>query len=257
MEFQLTKLAGGLLMPLGIVVLLLLAGCLLVVLTRYQRFGYGLVAVGSGLLLLASTPLLPERALGHLEQRFSVLEVAPPNTDWIVILGGGSRGGDGLPAVSRLEPSSLYRLAEGVRLARDAPQARVVTSGGSDREGVTTTAELAAKAAVSWGIEPGRIRAQTTPRTTAAEARDLAQRVEDDDTIVLVTSAFHMQRAVTLFEGQGLNVVPAPTGHLVDPAPDHRHVGEYLPQAKYLRFAERAAWEWLGLLWASLRGQTA
>jgi len=31
-------------------------------------------------------------------------------------------------------------------------------------------------------------------------------------TIILVTSAMHMPRSVALFEAQGLNVIPAPTG---------------------------------------------
>lgn len=255
MGFQLSKLIGGLMMPVAVVLVLLITGCALLALSRYRRAGLVLVLAGTVALLLAATPPVAERALASLENHYPVMETTPPDTDWIVVLGGGADSDDDRQAVSRLSWSSLQRIAEGVRLARSAPEARLVTSGGS-YSGSDGSGVLMGQVAEDWGIDRERIEVQSEPLHTAAEARATAALVEPDDTIVLVTSAYHMRRAVALFEGQSLAVRPAPAGHLVDPDQTRPHVGEYLPQAEYLQLSERALWEWIGLLWARLQGQT-
>lgn len=255
MLFQLTKLAGGLLMPISVVLALLVLGLVLLVASRFRYLGLGLVALGAVVLFLVSLPPLPERALASLESRYPVLS-DPPDAEWIVVLGGGSRGVADWPAANRLTRSSLYRLAEGVRLARQLPDAKLVTSGGVSSETGETTAELMAQVAQEWGIGRDRILVQAEPRTTAAEAQAMADRLAPQDRVVLVTSAFHMPRAVALFEGQGVAVIPAPTGHYAEPGPRYVHAGELLPSATQVEFVERLLWEKLGLTWAVLQGET-
>lgn len=254
MLFELTKLAGGLLMPISVVLVLLVLGLAFLLASRFRYLGLGLVALGIVLLLLVSLPPLSERALASLEGQYPVLS-DPPDAEWIVVLGGGSRDIAEWPAANRLTRSSLYRLAEGVRLARQLPDARLVTSGGVSVNG-ETVAELMAQVARDWGIEPERIVVQAEPWNTATEARAMAERLEPEDRVILVTSAFHMRRAVALFEGQGVDVVPAPTGHYAEPEPSYAHVGELLPSARQVEFAERVFWERLGLAWAALRGDS-
>ncbi len=268
MPFELIKLIAGLLMPVPVILGLLILGLALLALTRFQRTAIALLAVGTGLLLALSTPMLPELALNQLETAYPVLQ-NPPDAQWIVVLGGGVReaesgttegtegqrdkGAKGWSSAHLLSESSLYRLAEGVRLAKVLPRARLVTSGGS-YSGEASTARLMAETAAAWGVSQERIIVQDQPMTTAEEAQAVAKRVHRDELIILVTSAFHMQRAVALFHGQGVQVVPAPAGHLVDSGRAQKHIGHQLPQAGYIEYAERVLWEWLGLVWARLRG---
>lgn len=254
MPFQLVKLAGGLLMPIPVALALLVLGLAFLLASRFRWLGVGLVALGIVVLFLVSMPPLPERVLASLESEYPVLS-DPPDAEWVVVLGGGSREVTDWPAANRLTRFSLYRLVEGVRLARQLPDAMIVTSGGVSVSG-ETTAELMAQVAQEWGIEPERIVVQAEPWNTAAEARAVSGRLGSQDRVILVTSAFHMRRAVALFEGQGVDVIPAPTGHYVEPESRYVHVGERLPSAKQVTYMERVLWEGLGLAWAALRGQS-
>ncbi|MFW6456284.1 MAG: YdcF family protein [Desulfohalobiaceae bacterium] len=250
MGFELVKLIGGLLMPVPVILILLWLG-LLLMLIKMRRLGLGLLVAGSCLFLLLSTPFVPEKLLQDLEQDYPVL-IEPPEANWILVLGGGARGDQDLPAAGRLGESSLYRLAEGLRLARELPGAKLVTSGGSFSAG-PSSAQLMAKTAESWGLDPDRIVIQDSPLNTAGEAKAMAKRMQQRDRLILVTSAFHMPRAMQLFQAQGLEPVPAPTGYLVDPQRPDKHIGHQLPQSGYLEMVRLALWERLGLVWARLQ----
>lgn len=255
MAFELVKLAGGLLMPVPLILALLLSGLVLLIFTRRRRLAAVLLAAGTLVLLILSVPPLPERALMNLEQDYPVLG-NPPHAEWIIVLGGDSRYVENASPAACLGESSLYRLAEGVRLAKLLPNARLVTSGSGFADRLPGTAELMKKAAVDWGIDPSRITALTTPRTTEAEARAAAELIDKQDKVILVTSAFHMRRARALFQGRAIETIPAPTGRLTDVHRPEKHLGHQLPQSKYIGFAEISLWEHLGLLWARIRGKT-
>jgi len=240
------------LMPLPIILICLIVGLFLLA-NRTRLAGYGLLIAGTGLLLLVSTPFVPERVLGALESRYQPLHNPPSGTKWIVVLGGGVKGGEKRPAVSRLGESSLYRIAEGIRLATALPRAKLVTSGGSTGPG-PGSAELMAEVAESFGIASHRLIILDQTMNTKDEAVTTAELAEDGERVILVTSAFHLARAVALFQGHGVQVVPAPAGYLTDPDRPAKHIGYQLPQAGYIELMERALWEHLGLTWAKLRG---
>jgi uncharacterized SAM-binding protein YcdF (DUF218 family) len=250
--FQFTKLIAGLMMPVSFVLILLAAGLGLLVLTRFQRAAKCIVAAGILLLFLASTPFVPELVLSGLERQYPVLEKAPADTGYIVVLGGGTRGGHNVSSAGRLTSSSLYRLIEGIRLAETCPGAMLVTSGG-DFTGNTGSGQLMAQTAIKWGIAPERIMVLDTPLNTAREAAAAAKLINPGELVVLVTSGSHMPRSVMLFEKAGFQVIPAPTDFLVDPDRPEKHIGHQLPQPLYLEFTHRASWEYLGMLWAMLR----
>jgi len=71
------------------------------------------------------------------------------------------------------------------------------------------------------------------------------------DTIYLVTHAWHMYRAVMMFEQQGIKVTPAPTmftSYLSNSFVDH-----YFPNAYALLDVRIALHEYIGILWYKLR----
>ena len=69
--------------------------------------------------------------------------------------------------------------------------------------------------------------------------------------LVLVTTAVHMPRALNLFHRVGLDPIPAPTEHLSKPFKSWWN----FPTGKTLEHTEYWAHERLGLLWVDLTGQ--
>ena len=86
-------------------------------------------------------------------------------------------------------------------------------------------------------------------RDTADEAAAV-RRMVGRDRFLLVTSAWHMARAMLIFEKAGLKPTPAPTGHLVKTGQGERSPGFYFPRTDNLRKSEIAVHEYLGILWA-------
>jgi len=70
-----------------------------------------------------------------------------------------------------------------------------------------------------------------------------------------VTSAFHMPRAVALFRKVGLRPVPAPADYEIKRSRETGITPEtFQPHADNFKRTEKAAYEYLGLVWARLRG---
>ena len=63
-----------------------------------------------------------------------------------------------------------------------------------------------------------------------------------------------MTRALALFRKAGTNPIPAPTHFLTQ---ENKGVapGNFFPNSGGLRLAETAAYEYLGLAWAKIRGK--
>lgn len=247
--FLLKKILTALVLPPAGPLLLAMFGLWLA--RRRPRVGHGLIALGIGSLLLLSTPWIANRLLHSLE-------VAPPiateqlaRAQAIVILGGGNNfaapeyGGD------TVKDMTLERLRYGARLARASGLPVAVTGGapwGGRPEGETMREALTTDFAVAtrW--------TETESRDTAENAANLAPILKQAGIarIALVTHAWHMPRARELFERQGLEVVPAPTGFTTDgPSLTHR----WLPGAESLRTSRLALHEWLGRVLA--QGVTA
>jgi uncharacterized SAM-binding protein YcdF (DUF218 family) len=134
---------------------------------------------------------------------------------YVVVLGGGHGDTNGLSAANKLSTSSRGRLMEGLRLVQGLPEAKLVTSG-RGAPGRLSHAAVLAQAAISLGLNPSRIIRLETPRDTEEEAQVLRELIGDQP-FALVTSAWHMRRAVALMKGVGLNPVPCPADYSARP----------------------------------------
>jgi uncharacterized SAM-binding protein YcdF (DUF218 family) len=74
------------------------------------------------------------------------------------------------------------------------------------------------------------------------------------DSIVLVTSAAHMQRSVSLFKKQGVVLIPAPTHFLIKDDPKFKP-SRLFPGSGNILAAETLFHEYLGLAWSKIRGR--
>jgi len=213
--------------------------------TAKQRMGRILVSVGICSLFLLSSGLVPYAILSPLEKQYPP-RLPPASAKFVVVLGGGGVFGGPLPITSQLNPFSLTRLLEGIRIHREIPNSRLIFTGKGPSEAM-------AKVAEGVGVNKAAIIIETESRDTKDEARNVRQIVRTEP-FILVTSASHMPRTMALFQKQGLNPVPFASGHLLRGSP-RLTPDILLPAAFNLFVSERAVYEYLGLMWAKLRGQ--
>lgn len=237
--------------------LFLLALGLALLLMAARRERAGRVVLGLTVLGLVLVALLPlgDLLLRPLETRFPA---NPRLTDvaGIIILGGGEDGAATaawqVPAVN----AAGDRLIAGIALAHRFPEARVVLSGGSGSLlGAPGGAPVAAKILRDAGIAPERLVVESGSRSTAENAR-LSRKLAEGSgpgRWVLVTSAWHMPRAVGSFCAVGWRrLVPYPTDHRTGSFPER--IGWDL--AGHLDALNTGTKEWLGLLAYRLSGRT-
>ena len=244
--------------PSSLAVIAIAAGLILVRANRGH--GLGLISIGftwivvAGLLPLSNALILP------LEERFASHQPSLPHDSitGIIILGGFedgwvTRGRGGLAVNEAAE-----RLTEGLRVARALPNTKVVFTGGRGTlfgaEGVGASVR---KYLIDAGVAPERILIENSSGDTYENAvftRDLIK-PKPDDRWLLITSAYHMPRAVGVFRQVGFDVVPFPvdfrTRDVGDVWRPFDRIGEGLEQA------DLAAKEWIGLVAYRLTGRSA
>lgn len=238
--------------PLGLVLMVVVAGLVLMRLDR-RRLG-GWILVGAlGLLLVFSSEPLARLLLVPLESRYPPLENTEglEEVEWVVVLGSHASSDSDRPATTRLSGVAALRLIEGIRLHRSLPGTRLILSGGAAFAG-SPSATVMSRAAIDLGADPARLSVHPGPRNTHEEMIRLRETL-DSAPFLLVTSASHMPRAMGLARAQGLNPVPAPTvWRTRNQDSDPRR---FLPSSTGLAMSERALHEYAGLIWAGLRGQ--
>lgn len=241
-----------LILPIPVFMLLLATGLVLLAVKR-RRAGKVLLILAVGFFVIISTPFVPEFLASQLEQRYPVMETGSVDTNppLIMVLGAGHIDREALPASVRLSPVSAKRLSEGIRLYRAFPEAKLITSASRKSREYMSHAEVAARAALELGVDPQDTLMLVTATTTYEEAVAFTQRFGMDTPLILVTSATHMHRAVTLFTGLGVNVIPAPTDYLVDPSPRTK-LWDYFPGAGSIELMEKVVHEYVGLVWAKV-----
>lgn len=218
--FIASKLFWTLTRPESWIVLLLIAA-LYVSPRSTDSAARGFTIVGLVFILLVGLLPIGEMLMRPLENRFPAdpAVIAPSG---IIILGGGEDGkamqATGLPGVNEAGDRFLF----GMALARKYPDAAVLLTGGSGQilgEGISG-AEIARHIFVGGAIEEARLRLEGQSRNTAENAVYSLAFVENrTGPWILVTSAFHMPRAVGSFCAAGWhNLVPYPV--------DFRGVGD-------------------------------
>ncbi len=241
------KILGGLLMPVPTLALLLVftGAFWWKIMPKGLRFFW---VVFTGVFIVGGYGWISDPLLYSLENRYAAVENADlQDIGWIIVLGGGHGSSGNI--FSDTTEASLKRALEGIRLARICPQAKIILSGGGRSE--QTDAAAMYQALDAAGIGLSRIIIEDESLDTAQQARMIATMVARERCL-LVTSAFHMQRAMQLFSARNVAVVAAPTDYRVV---SHDWLADPLPSAGGFRNAEILLHEYWGLLWARLRGQ--
>lgn len=212
-----------------------------------RSYGYFFAAV---FMWLALARPVGDMAIARLEYAF--LPPAGVKADVIVMLGGGvNEGAPGGVLGPSLNGASLERAAEVARLYRRC-KLPIIISGGAVFSGPAES-PLIKQYLVSLGGPADKITTEEQARDTFENAV-FSKKLCDEKgykKAVLVTSAYHMKRAVWSFEKAGFkDAVPYPTGYKSSRTPRYHYV-DFLPDpGDNLRTALH---EYLGLVFYKMR----
>jgi uncharacterized SAM-binding protein YcdF (DUF218 family) len=245
--FELSKIFWAVAQP-AVLLLIALSLGVLFLWSGWRRLGTWLLSLAT-LVLLAVTLFPLERLyLTPLERRFPIPEL-PAAVDGIIVLGGAIsfRDLDGQPR-AEINESGGDRLAAFAALARRYPEAKLVFSGGSGslRHPELREADAAGALLADFGVDPARLILQRRSRNTWEDALYAKEQVEPQpgETWVLVTSAFHMPRAIGCFRQLGWEVIPYPVDFL---AGERSWLGFEVNPVYSLGLLTIGTKEWVGL----------
>jgi uncharacterized SAM-binding protein YcdF (DUF218 family) len=260
MFFVLSKLSFLILRPSNAVILAMLAGLILRLVPRLRRRGTQLFSLALVVLVLSGWTGAGSLLIRPLEDAFSP-PAAPERLHprGIVILGGGI---DTDVSTDRGTPEFVdgaERLIAAARLARLYPEAEVIYSGGTNSltdDGEVPEADFARDVLVSFGVPAERILVERTARNTIENARKTLELAEPQpsDHWILVTSAFHMPRAMGTFRAAGWSgIVAWPVDYRTN---RDWHIIERHSASEGLSLTDLAVKEWIGLVAYRFAGYT-
>lgn len=257
MFFYASKLFWTFATPSTFLTLVALAGVIL--LFRFRRAGTVLVCVGVvGLVAVGFGPF-GRALLVPIENRFPVFVDDGRPVDGVIVLGGAE-----LSAITeaRGQPGfqeSGERIMALADLARRYPNARIVFTGGSGSlfpVGGVSESDVVRLALPQLGIDPARVIFEGKSRNTAENASFSRAMLDPKpgERWLLVTSAFHMPRAMGCFRVAGFPVVAYPVDFRTDGNPGWGRLFSSI--AEGLGFIDLAVREWIGLVVYFATGRT-
>lgn len=258
MFFALSKILGFFALPSNLLITIGLIGLVLLC-TRFTRLASWLIVTSLVLIALAGLSPLGNALILPLEQRFPPWDPSRGPPDGIVVLGGAITpdvsAGRGTVALNE----AAERITAAAELAHRYPQARIIFSGGSNAlisdEGIE--AVFAVRKLEAVGVAHDRITAEEQSRNTIENAvfSRLIANPKPGDRWVLLTSAYHMPRAMAAFRAAGFPVEAYPidwrTRGTMDVLRPFSSLGDGL------RRTDTAVREWAGLLAYRLAGKTS
>jgi uncharacterized SAM-binding protein YcdF (DUF218 family) len=258
MFFILSKIVGFFALPSDIAATLAAVGVVLLF-TRFRSAGRALATLGVVLLLIAGLSPLGNALMLPLEERFPPWDASRGAPAGIIVLGGAV--GPELSA-ARHTPDlneSAERLTATAALARRYPDARIVYSGGNARLVLTggIEADYAIELLESLGVARTRVVAERQSRNTIENA-EFSQQIaqpKPGERWLLVTSAYHMPRAIGVFRHVGFPVEAYPVDWRTRGPIDLMLPFESVTAG--LRRTDTAVHEWIGLFAYRLTGRTS
>ncbi|MEO5334773.1 MAG: YdcF family protein [Magnetococcus sp. YQC-5] len=230
-----------------------LLGLTLLWFTQRQKTGRVLVTMALVVLGLLSSSPVSRFLLEPLEKMYVPYAVTSRFQPlYVVVLSGGAKADPTLSSVGQINPETLVRLAEGIRIFREHPESKLLVSGGAPFAHVAE-AEIMADVAKLLGVSEEAMVLEKHSLDTDDQAR-IIKKMIGAAPFVLVTSASHLPRSMVLFRKYGLDPVPAPAAQRIRTVPESTApllLGMFAPH--HLSNVDAALHEYLGMLWARLR----
>lgn len=230
-SFIMKKIVSITTMPLSISLLILFIGLLFLNTKNIQKAKLFLTIGFMSLIVIAYQPF-SNFLIEPLKNKYSKLIDIPDNVTHILLLGGD------------LETRGW----EVLRLYHKIKDVKIITSGFKGKYD-TSEAIRTANIFYNLGVPKNDIIIHDKPKDTKEEAIR-TKTLLGTKPFILVTSAYHMPRAMALFRKEGLNPIAAPADIRIN-------INKYIsiPSGNNMKNTEIALHEYFGLLWAKIRGQ--
>lgn len=245
--FLFKKLVSAFLLPIPIGIFLLFLAFLFLLFNSYKKakvFAF-LALIWFALL---SNQTISNAIIEPLENSHKAL-LETPKVNYVLVLGHAHITDENLSITSQVKSTAVNRLVEAIKHYKNLKNVKLIVSGygGFDK---SSHASMQEKLAISLGIKQEDIIRMDNPNDTHMEAVE-SKKIIGTEQFILVTSASHMKRSMLLFQKEGLNPIAAPTQNLAYEAVGY---SSYF-NAENLVKVEVAFHEYLGILWAYLRGK--
>ena len=252
--------------PIGVMVILLVAGFLATRFRRQSRMGRRLVWGGVWLYIAFVVTPLAEVLVSNLERPFSPMlhPDASAGAQTIVILSGYGKDYPSLPVTSKISGETISRIVEGLRLYHELPGARLVVSGGVVHKGDRPVASLMADFIRAMGVPERDIVIEGHSLNTYENLVEV-KKIIGTAPFILVTTACDLRRATAVARKLEMKPLAAPaaiwaaqrypagmswlewTWNLIE--------GVATPSTERLGYLQRANHEYLGFLWYRILGR--
>ncbi len=249
--FLIKKIFISLFLPPGIfIVLLFLSGIFFFFRGRRVALSSFMIGLAMSLYLLSISPV-KDALLLPLENSYQI----PTHIrgDAIVLLGGGANStapdltGKGAPA-----EDMMGRMVMAFRIHRKT-NLPIIVAGGKSWRCKGRESPIVKRFLVDMGVSPEKIFMDTASRDTmenAIQVKIILEQIGSRQPI-LVTSAYHMKRAVLSFKKVGLRVIPFPSDFKASRGACRDWVA-FLPKIGSLMGSYRALKEYFGLIYYML-----
>ncbi|HLA75927.1 MAG TPA: YdcF family protein [Gammaproteobacteria bacterium] len=254
MEILITRSIENLIFPPGSIIVLIVLGLLVV--NRHKRAASTLFALAGLGLYALSIPVTGQLLLRSLETSYPALtpqDLQPGRAQAIVVLGAGrypkapEYGGD------TLADAGLERVRYGAYLHKLTGLPIIVTGGDPLKQGSSEASIMRRVLLDDYQIS--QVWTEDDSRTTGENALFTKTLLDKHGIkhVYLITQAWHMPRAVRIFQKAGVQVVPAPTRFLTARSRKDMDILDWLPNAGALRDSMMALHELLGSVWYRIR----
>jgi uncharacterized SAM-binding protein YcdF (DUF218 family) len=201
------------------------------------------------MLLLIVLWLLSTRIVALALMRSLLVDERSNVSPAVIVVAGAGSTPEGLSSTTE------YRVESAVHWWRRHPSALLVMAGADTLpDGISPdTALLMRSEAIRRGVPARQVVVDERSRDTREHAIELSKRpgLTRDTPVGVVTSDWHMRRALAAFRRHFKTVVP----YVDEESYSERLiVGSFLPEAKSLVVSTAMLHEWIGLAWYALRG---
>ncbi|MCK4973782.1 MAG: YdcF family protein [Sulfurimonas sp.] len=228
--------------PLGIILALFVFGIYFLYRNK-NSLAKLFISLSLGFLLLFSYQPFSNFLVKNLENQYPKYDYKQ-DIKYIHVLGAGHNTDKSQPLSSQVFSK---RVLEGVIIHKKIYGSKIIFTGYEGKTNITN-AQMNANLAMALGVKEENIIINGKPKDTKEEAI-FTKSLLGDEPFVLVTSATHMPRSMSVFKSIGLNPIAAPTAF-------HKsEINRYFraPDTGSLENSRMAMHEYIGILWAKIR----
>ena len=218
MFFYLSKVLWNFFNPINMLVILLFIGIIFHLLKK-KNFYRKIYQITFILFILIAFLPTGTYLLWKLENTFPKPKIITNNVDGILILGSGINESMTYEHQQIILNDRIERMTESIKLMKKFPKAKIILSGGN---GTLSKPKLKGSDAAKMfyklmGIEIDRIIFEDKSKNTYENFVFSKKFInnKNDETWLLVTSAFHMKRAMSVAKKLNLNFIPYPVDYMV------------------------------------------